>query len=89
MHSEASPIMKSNLHKIDRILRLVFALNVGLYFYFSGPQEGFLFDLLFYSAILFGVSGLINFCPLYKVYGISTAPEDNRTDGGGNNHDKA
>ncbi|MDO7621421.1 MAG: DUF2892 domain-containing protein [Schleiferiaceae bacterium] len=77
--------MKSNLHKIDRLLRLVFALLVGVYFYLEGRPEGFQYDLIFYSAILFGVSGIINICPLYKVYGISTAPEDNRSDGGNNN----
>ncbi len=69
--------MKTNMHKLDRTLRLVFSLVVAVYFFQTqGGQSTPLSDILFYLAILFGITGAVNFCPLYKLMGVDTSKPD-------------
>lgn len=70
-------MMKTNMHPLDRMLRLLFAVVVGIYIFYVGiEEEGLLQQLLPILAIVFGLTGLINFCPLYKLFGINTAEAD-------------
>ena len=63
--------MTSNLHAIDRILRvLVAAIIAGLYF--SGSLSGAPLIALAVLAVIFVLTSAIGFCPLYKLIGIST-----------------
>lgn len=60
--------MKTNEGKLDRILRV--ALGLGLLsLVFFGPQT--LWGLI---GIVPLMTGAIGFCPLYKVFGLSTCP---------------
>jgi hypothetical protein len=63
--------MESNLHKLDRVLRIIVAALIG-YMSFIGMFEGQLALILPIVAIVFALTGIINFCPLYKLMGIST-----------------
>lgn len=69
--------MKTNMHKLDRTMRLIFALVVGIYFSQNLAEQSTAFrDILFYLAFLFGITGIINFCPLYRAFGIDTSKAD-------------
>lgn len=69
--------MKTNMHKVDRIMRLLFSLIVGAYFFQSpGEEVTALSDILFWLALIFGITGIINFCPLYKALGVDTSKPD-------------
>jgi hypothetical protein len=62
--------MKNNVGSIDKIIRLVLALGLfSLFFFLDGSAR--------YWAILGVVplaTGLMNFCPLYAIFGLSTCP---------------
>lgn len=60
--------MKANVGSIDKVLRLVLALALAsLYFILPGEQKWL--GLLGLVPLL---TGLINWCPLYTVFGINT-----------------
>jgi len=63
--------MKVNMSSTDRIIRIVFAVIVaGLYF--TDVIKGtFAYVLIALAAILL-LTSIINFCPLYRLFGIST-----------------
>ena len=60
--------MKKNVGQLDRIIRIVLGLVVlSLFFILDG---GLRFISLL--GIIFILTGVINFCPLYLLFGIST-----------------
>jgi hypothetical protein len=63
--------MKSNLGSYDKVIRLVIATIVGV-LYFTKVISGTLAVVLGIVAIVFALTAFINFCPLYKILGIST-----------------
>ncbi len=56
----------SNINSLDRILRIVIGLFL-LSLVFWGPQTAF-----GYIGLILIVTGFINFCPIYRVFNIST-----------------
>ena len=60
--------MLTNEGKADRILRVVLGLGL-LSLVFIGPQTAW-----GYVGIIPLMTGLIGFCPLYRVFGLSTCP---------------
>ena len=67
--------MKANLHSLDRIGRLLFAVVVAV-LYYTGTITGTLAMVLGIAAIVLLLTGLVNFCPLYAALGISTKPKN-------------
>ena len=63
--------MKRNICKADKGIRIVAAIAIALLYYFN-VIEGTLAYLLMAVAVIFLLTSLINFCPLYKVFGINT-----------------
>lgn len=63
--------MKRNMHKMDRIIRVLIALVIGA-LYFSGMITGTLGIVLMVLAVIFVLTSLVSFCPLYTLFGIST-----------------
>lgn len=66
--------MKYNVGGVDRAIRMT--LGVALFFvgYFGGFSiAGAVVVYLFAAAAL--ITGLINFCPLYRLFGINTCGE--------------
>lgn len=61
----------------DRIIRVIMAAIVGV-LYFTGTISGTLGIVLLILAVVFVLTSLVSFCPLYAPFGIRTcAIKDN------------
>lgn len=63
--------MKTNMGGIDRSLRLILAAVVAVLF-FTGQLTGTAAVVLGIFAVIFVLTSLVGFCPLYVPLGIST-----------------
>lgn len=63
--------MKKNMGSADRISRIVFAIIIGV-LYYTKAIEGTAALVLGALAIIFVLTSLISFCPLYVPFGFST-----------------
>ena len=61
--------MHSNVNTIDRIIRIVIAVVAG---YFALGATGALTVALWLIAGIMLGTAVVGFCPLYRVFGIST-----------------
>ena len=66
--------MKKNMGTIDRIIRLALAAVI-IVLYLTGIVPGIVGIILIVIAIIFAVTSLIGFCPLYTPLKISTCKE--------------
>ena len=66
--------MKKNMGTIDRVVRIVIALVFST-LYFTGTVSGTLGIILLVLGGVFVATSLISFCPLYKIFGLSTCPK--------------
>ncbi len=65
--------MKKNMGTTDRIIRVIIAIVIGILFQ-QGMITGMLATILSIVAIVFLLTSVISFCPLYKIIGINTCP---------------
>jgi hypothetical protein len=63
--------MKVNMGTSDRTIRIVVAVIVGL-LYWQGLIEGTLAYILIAFSVIFVLTSLVSFCPLYTLFGIKT-----------------
>lgn len=63
--------MKQNMGSIDRILRVILAIVIGVLIYLK-VITGSLAIILGITAGILVVTSFISFCPLYVPFGIST-----------------
>ncbi len=63
--------MKKNMGKIDRVIRILFAVVIGI-LYFNDSISGLTAIILGIFAIVFLATSFIGFCPLYRLFNIST-----------------
>lgn len=63
--------MKKNMGNIDRIVRIILAIAFSVA-YFTKAVEGTLGYVLLGLGAIFLLTSLINFCPLYTIFGINT-----------------
>jgi K+-transporting ATPase A subunit len=63
--------MKKNMGTIDRIIRIMLAIVV-IILYITGSITGFAAIILGILAIVFIITSMIGFCPLYMPFKIST-----------------
>ncbi len=63
--------MTKNMGNIDKLVRLSVAVLVALLYYFN-MITGTLAIVLGALAIIFALTSMINFCPLYTLFGINT-----------------
>ena len=63
--------MKKNIGSVDRILRIVVAAVIAVLF-FTKVITGTLGIVLLVLAVVFLLTSLIRFCPLYFPFGLST-----------------
>ena len=61
--------MTSNVNNIDRIVRILVALVAA---FFAMSASGAVAILLWVVAAIMVVTAAVGFCPLYKLFGIST-----------------
>ncbi len=63
--------MKKNMGTIDRVIRIVLAIVVAI-LYMNGSITGTAAIILGIMAVVFILTSLIGFCPLYLPFKIST-----------------
>jgi len=63
--------MKKNMGTIDRIIRILLA-SVVIILYITGSITGFAAIILGILALVFIITSMISFCPLYVPFKIST-----------------
>jgi len=63
--------MKKNMGTIDKIIRVLIAVVIAILF-FTKVITGALGMVLLALAIIFVLTSLISFCPLYLPFGINT-----------------
>jgi hypothetical protein len=63
--------IKKNMGSVDRIVRLVLVALVAV-LYFMNVISGTLALVLGVLAVVFLITSLVSFCPLYTLFGIST-----------------
>ena len=63
--------MQKNMGTVDRAVRTLAAVAVGV-LYYTGKISGTLAILLGAFAVIFLLTSLIGWCPLYKPLGLST-----------------
>jgi hypothetical protein len=66
-------IMKKNVGNADRVIRLILAAVLAV-LYFTGTLPGTLGLVLLVLAIVFAVTSLVGFCPIYSLVGLNTCP---------------
>jgi hypothetical protein len=64
--------MKKNMGSADRIIRIVLAIVVAI-LYFTDQISGLAAIILGAFAIIFLLTSLMSFCPLYVPFKLSTA----------------
>ena len=67
--------MKKNMGVIDRAVRALLAVVVVV-LYFLGMISGTVAIILGVLAVVFLMTSLVSFCPLYPLLGVSTCPKD-------------
>ena len=70
--------MKKNMGKADRIIRLLLAI-VFSSLYLTGVITGTLGLVLMILAVVFLLTSLVSFCPLYAPFGLSTCSSKEST----------
>lgn len=68
--------MKKNMGSSDRIIRIILALLFGV-LYFTGTVTGTIGGILLILGVVFLATSVINFCPLYTLFGINTCKTKN------------
>jgi hypothetical protein len=63
--------MKKNMSNVDRSVRLIITAVIAV-LYFTGVVGGTLGIVLLVVAGIFLATSFVNFCPLYRVLGVST-----------------
>lgn len=63
--------MKLNMGVIDRVIRILIVLTIGV-LYFTNIISGTLALILGIVAVIFLLTSLIGWCPIYHVLGISS-----------------
>lgn len=67
--------MKKNMGLIDRIIRITLAVVVAI-LYFTGNISGVAAVILSIFAVIFLLTSVVSFCPLYLPFGIKTFKKD-------------
>ncbi|QOR76581.1 MAG: DUF2892 domain-containing protein [Thermoflavifilum sp.] len=63
--------MKRNISTADRLIRLVLAIVLGV-LYFTHTVTGTAGIILLIVGVILLLTALVNFCPIYRILGIST-----------------
>ncbi len=68
--------MKKNMDTTDRTIRFVLAILFGA-LYFTGTITGTLGVILLAIGVIFLLTSLVSFCPLYTLVGLNTCRKAN------------
>jgi TRAP-type uncharacterized transport system fused permease subunit len=67
-------VMKKNMGNVDKTIRLLIAVVISILF-LTEIISGTLGIILVIISAIFLLTSLINFCPLYALFGFSTCPK--------------
>lgn len=67
--------MKKNMGSADKIIRLIIAIIIGV-LYFTHVISGTLGIVLLVLAVVFVITSMFSFCPLYTLFGANTCPKE-------------
>jgi len=67
--------MKKNMGTIDKVIRVLIAIVIAILF-FTKIITGAVGIILLALAIIFVLTSLISFCPLYMPFGINTGKKE-------------
>lgn len=70
-------IMKKNMGSADKLIRVLIAVVIAV-LYYLGKIEGTLAIVLMAFAIIFLLTSLVSFCPLYAIFGIKTNKKEGK-----------
>ena len=66
--------LNKNMGTVDRVVRLAIAAVIAV-LYFTGNLSGWAAIILGIVAVIFVVTSVVSFCPLYVPFGLSTRKE--------------
>jgi Na+(H+)/acetate symporter ActP len=66
--------MKKNMGSVDRTIRVIVALVIGI-LYLAGQITGLVALILGIVAVIFLLTSVLGFCPLYVPFKLSTKKE--------------
>lgn len=69
--------MKKNMGSADKITRILFAIIIAM-LYFTNQITGVAAIVLGLFAVVFLLTSLVGFCPLYAPFKISTLKKDSK-----------
>lgn len=69
--------MKKNMGSADKIIRVLFAIIIAM-LYFTNQITGVAAIVLGLFAVVFLLTSLVGFCPLYAPFKISTLKKDSK-----------
>jgi uncharacterized membrane protein YtjA (UPF0391 family) len=67
--------MKKNMSAIDRTIRIAIAIIIA-FLLFTNKLSGTAAIIAGVVALIFVLTSLVSFCPLYRVFNISTRPKN-------------
>ncbi|MEQ8304060.1 MAG: DUF2892 domain-containing protein [Cyclobacteriaceae bacterium] len=70
--------MKKNMGGADRVIRVLLAIVFSV-LYFTGTIPGTLGLVLVVLSVVFVLTSLVSFCPLYAIVGMNTCPAKKTT----------
>ena len=70
--------MKKNIGAIDKVVRVVIAVVIALLYYMDLIVNNTLSAILLFCAAILLMTSLLNFCPLYFVFGINSCKSDSK-----------
>ncbi|MEQ9592837.1 MAG: DUF2892 domain-containing protein [Cyclobacteriaceae bacterium] len=70
--------MKKNMGGADRLIRVLLAIVFSV-LYFTGTIPGTLGLVLVVLSVVFVLTSLVSFCPLYAIVGMNTCPAKKTT----------
>lgn len=70
--------MKNNLGNIDRIVRLILAAVLLIIAFATNLTSGVATYIIIGVGVILALTALINFCPLYAMFGINTGPKEKK-----------
>jgi hypothetical protein len=70
--------MKKNMHIVDSSLRILAAIAIAVLI-FTSTLTGIAAIILGIFAVVFLITGLFSYCPLYSMAGFSTSKKDTKT----------
>jgi len=70
-------MMKKNMGSADKLIRVLIAVAIAV-LYYLGKIEGTLALVLLAFALIFLLTSLVSFCPLYTIFGINTCKKEGK-----------